>query len=47
MKTKDQGLVAAACAPSEAVFSSHGVPVTVRLDTDYPFRETLTITVRP
>jgi hypothetical protein len=39
--------VAAAWAPSEAAFTSHGVPVTVRLDTDYPFREALAITVRP
>jgi DUF1680 family protein len=47
MKTRDEGLVAAAWAPSEATFTSHGVPVAVRVDTDYPFRETLTITVRP
>jgi hypothetical protein len=47
MKTRDEGLVAAAYAPSEASFTSHGVPVTVRLETDYPFREDLTIRVRP
>jgi DUF1680 family protein len=46
MKTPDEGLVAAAYAPSRAEFSSRGVPVTVQLDTDYPFRETLAITVR-
>ena len=28
-------------------FASRGVPVTVAVDTDYPFRETLAITVRP
>lgn len=47
MKTPDEGLVAAAYAPSRAAFTSHGVPVTVSLDTDYPFRETLQITVKP
>ncbi len=47
MKTPDEGLAAAAYAPSRAHFTSHGVPVTVALDTDYPFRETLTITVTP
>ena len=47
MKTRDEGLVAAAWAPSEAAFTSHGVPVAVRVDTDYPFREALAVTVRP
>ena len=47
MKTRDEGLVAAAWAPCEATFTSHGVPVAVRVDTDYPFRETLAVTVRP
>jgi DUF1680 family protein len=47
MKTRDEGLVAAAWAPSEATFAAHGVPVAVRVDTDYPFRETLAVTVRP
>jgi DUF1680 family protein len=47
MKTRDEGLVAAAWAPSEASFTSRGVPVAVRVDTDYPFRETLAVTVRP
>jgi uncharacterized protein len=28
------------------VFESHGVPVTVTLETDYPFRDTLTISVK-
>ena len=27
--------------------SRGGVPVTIAVDTDYPFRETLAITVRP
>ena len=47
MKTPDGGLVAAAYAPSRVDFVSRGVPVSVHLDTDYPFRETLAITVRP
>ncbi len=47
MKTRDEGLVAAAWAPCEAAFTSHGVPVIVRVDTDYPFREALAVTVRP
>ena len=46
MKTPDEGIVAAAYAPSRAQFTSHGTPVTVALDTDYPFRETLTVTVK-
>jgi hypothetical protein len=47
MKTEDEGLVAATYAPCRVSFASHGVPVTVVVDTDYPFRETLAITVRP
>ncbi|RPJ62922.1 MAG: hypothetical protein EHM24_25245 [Acidobacteria bacterium] len=46
MKTPDEGIVAAAYAPSRAQFTSRGTPVAVSLDTDYPFRETLTITVK-
>ncbi len=45
MKTPDEGLAAVAYAPSEASFRTHDVPVTVTLDTDYPFRDTLEITV--
>lgn len=45
MTTPHQGIAAVAYAPSEALFSSHDVPVRVRLETDYPFRDTLTITV--
>jgi len=47
MATADGGLAAVAYAPSEAKFTSRGVPVTVELETDYPFRETLTLTVSP
>jgi len=46
MKTPDEGIAAAAYAPSRAQFTSRGTPVTVSLDTDYPFRETLTMTVK-
>ncbi len=45
MATPDEGLAAVAYAPSEATFRSHDVPVKVTLDTDYPFRETLDLTV--
>ena len=45
MTTPDGGLAAVAYAPSEARFAPRGVPVTVSLDTDYPFREILELTV--
>jgi DUF1680 family protein len=45
MTTSDDGIAAVAYAPSEARFESGSVPVTVALDTDYPFREDLGITV--
>jgi hypothetical protein len=41
----DDGLAAVAYAPSSAQFDTHGVPVRVTLDTDYPFRETLSLKV--
>jgi DUF1680 family protein len=47
MATPDEGLAAIAYAPSVARFRSKDVPITVDLDTDYPFRETLTLTVTP
>jgi hypothetical protein len=47
MKTEDEGLVAAAYAPCRVSFASRGVPVTVVVDSDYPFRETLRVSVRP
>ena len=47
MKTPDEGVVAAAYAPSRAEFRSGDTPVAVSLDTDYPFRETLTLKVAP
>ena len=45
MRTPGQGLAVAAYAPSTARFQVRGVPVRATLDTDYPFRETLKITV--
>jgi hypothetical protein len=45
MTTPDEGIAAAAYAPSRVTFSPHGVPAEIGLDTDYPFRETLTIAV--
>lgn len=47
MKTPDEGIVAVAYAPSRAEFRSGDTPVSISLDTDYPFRETLRITVAP
>jgi hypothetical protein len=47
MKTPDEGIAAVAYAPSTAAFDVRGTPVRVACATDYPFRETLTITVRP
>ena len=47
MRTPDEGICAAAYAPSRATFQVQRVPVTVALDTDYPFRDRLTITVEP
>jgi len=41
MKTPDDGIAAVAYAPSVATLESGGVPVTVELDTEYPFRESL------
>ena len=46
MATPDQGLAAVSYAPSTARFEARGTPVTVTLDTDYPFRETLKLIVQ-
>lgn len=45
MRAADGGLVAAAYAPSRLELTVEGVPVTVRLETDYPFRDRLDLTV--
>lgn len=46
MATPDDGLAAIAWAPCEVTAAPRGVPTTVTVDTDYPFRETATVTVR-
>lgn len=46
MQTQDGGLAAVAYAPSEVRLSISAVPVTVRLDTQYPFRESLKLTIQ-
>jgi hypothetical protein len=45
MRTADGGIAAVAYAPSSAVFEVKGVPVRVSLDTEYPFRETLRLSI--
>lgn len=48
MATRDGGLVAAAYAPNEVKTRvSDDVPVTIVEDTDYPFRDTITLTITP
>lgn len=46
MTTPDGGIAAVAYAPSEAKWMSRGTPAAVSVETDYPFRETIHITVR-
>ncbi|MFP4192745.1 MAG: beta-L-arabinofuranosidase domain-containing protein [Candidatus Hydrogenedentota bacterium] len=45
MRSPDGGLAAAALAPSTVRTDIGGAPITIQLETDYPFRETLTFTV--
>jgi len=47
MKTADEGIAAAAYAPCAIATRVHGSPVSVDVDTDYPFREHVRITVTP
>jgi hypothetical protein len=48
MGTRDGGLVAAAYAPSEVRTQVvAGVPVTIVEDTEYPFRDTIVLTIDP
>ncbi|NLD73547.1 MAG: hypothetical protein GX649_12625 [Chloroflexi bacterium] len=47
MRTPDGGLAAVAHAPSKVHTKVDGVAVAVASETGYPFRESLTITVRP
>ena len=47
MTTPDEGLVAAAWAPCRVNTEIRGVPVVVSVETDYPFREEVKVTVAP
>lgn len=47
MKTPDDGLVAAGWAPCRVRTSLRGVPVAIAVNTDYPFRDHITLGVRP
>ena len=47
MKTPDEGLAAAAWAPCRVETRLRDVPVSLAVDTDYPFRETVELTVAP
>ncbi|NUR54019.1 MAG: hypothetical protein HOQ29_06210 [Acidobacteria bacterium] len=46
MKSADEGLVAAAWAPCRLDTRVRGAAVSVAVDTDYPFREAITVAVR-
>jgi hypothetical protein len=46
MKSADGGVVAMAYAPSQLSTAIDGVPVTIDLQTDYPFKQELSFTVR-
>jgi len=46
MRTEDGGLAAVAYAPSEVNIEVNGIPVSVTLETDYPFDDTLKFTVK-
>lgn len=46
MKTDDGGIAAVAYAPSEVSVEIQGVPVKISLETDYPFSDMLTFTVK-
>ncbi len=45
MRADDEGIAAISYAPSSALFQVRGTPVRVACDTDYPFRETIKLTV--
>ncbi len=46
MSTADQGIAAVSYAPSTVRFQPRGTPVSITLETDYPFRETLRFVVQ-
>ena len=47
MRTPDDGVAVMAYAPSSVRCTVRGTPVRLALETDYPFRETLTLTLTP
>lgn len=47
MSSADGGLVAAAYAPSEVLTKINGVAVAIHEETDYPFREDISLTISP
>jgi hypothetical protein len=47
MSTPEEGLVAAAWAPCRVESRLRDVPVAIDVDTDYPFRDTVKLTVTP
>src|SRR5258706_15044819 len=47
MATRDAGLAAIAYGPSIVTTTAGGVPVTIEEQTEYPFRETIGLTIRP
>ena len=47
MKAPDEGIAAASYAPCAIATRLHDAPVSIVVDTDYPFRETVRITVTP
>ncbi len=46
MKTPDDGLAALAWAPARVRTTVRGTPVTIAVDTDYPFREDVQLTIQ-
>ena len=47
MQTPDEGVVVAAYAPNRVRFSAKGIGVEAVMETDYPFRETVRLSVTP
>ena len=45
MRSPDEGLVAAVWAPCQVRATVRDVPVTLTVDTDYPFRETIAVSI--
>lgn len=46
MSAPEEGVAAVAYAPCSFAFKPHGVPVSVLTETDYPFRDTIRLTVK-